>query len=341
MRSLLFAIFSILIMICSQTLLADDTPIDELEQIFEENGTLFDRLSTLESQGQKKYISDSLPPLASSIEKKFHKFQATLIRGAIVKKIDEINNNRLSIKKRIFVWGIVYEDNPREFIILDKAGTPRYTTSIEDIIPIQTDISINATPKNFIIFPQLEGPHTIDKIFKMDTYLSFGYESVNYEIAKEYNRGETSTSTAMRETIVAYFPFKFPIKPGIHISHQHGIGESTNYSYSWQSIELGPSFRYRMISGKDHTIDLTFFAGRSLYNVAEFEQEKMHITTNYFGLAIEDVISTKLGGFTLGVDIRYYDIKNQDSLVSTTSTAKEKRGSSIAIFIGKEIKLRL
>ncbi len=335
--SKLVTIFSAIILFQGNSAIA--APETDLGTLLKSNEKLIDRLDTLEKQGHQRYISKELPPLVSEVPEVTHKIQAALTKGALVKSLTD--KSYFYIKKRVFVWGLINEKNPYTFIVLDKDGNPKFETETRYVIPIKDDISIGANPLYFTPVKETVGSFTLNKKLNIRNYLSLGIENINYQIAKQYNGGEDSQTMATRGELRSYFPFKFPIIPGIALSFQRGLGNGETSSYSWMAFEIGPTFRYRAYSGKKHAIDLSLFAGRSLYYQAEFEDQVVGLQTNFAGLSIEDVYSTSYGGFTLGAEARIIDVKNTGSTVSQNIEERNMKSMSFALFVGKEINLSL
>ncbi|MCK5882982.1 MAG: hypothetical protein KAG61_04780 [Bacteriovoracaceae bacterium] len=312
---------------------------EELSSYFKKNHSLFERLYTLDAQGHNRYIPKDLPRLASEAPVTTHKVQIALIKGAIVK--DLISKKIYSIKKRVFAWALVNENAPYTFIVMDKSGNPVYQTHTRFVIPIKDDINIGAVPIHYTPYFKIEGPTTHDKSFKIENYLSFGFEKISYPIASQYNGDEETSTVATRVELRSYFPFKFPIRPGLALSFQRGIGSGPTSNHSWMAIELGPAFRYRAYQGAAHNIDLSLFGGRSLYYQAEFENQSVGLQSSFAGFAVEDVYHTKYGGFTAGLELRIFDVKNFDGTTEMDIKKRNQRSSSISLFFGKELNLSL
>lgn len=300
---------------------------------------LLERLEVLDAQGQKKLNSKRLAPLNHGQQGKANRVQAAIMKGALL--TDQQGINYYS-KKFFYVWGIIYEQNPYLFLVTNEQGDILYQTHTRYVVPIKNDLSLDPEPQIYQEVVHKPNRYTYDPSLKLEIVPHYGLETFSFESAKSYTGRSGGQSMGQRLGAEVLFKLPFPIKPGMLISAQNGMGEIEGDSYSYSFMDIGPTVKIRLA----RHFDLKLQAGKSLFFRATFDQQngeakQASYDATFWGAGIDYQFRTSWRPLIISALYRLYQLRPAESYETIDASNRGQNNTQIGVYLGLPLEFSL
>lgn len=300
---------------------------------------LLKRLEILDAQGQRQINLKRLAPLSDNDEGRANKIQAAVIEGAVL--IDPQGQNFFT-KKYLYVWGIVRENNPYIFYILNAQGEVAFQTHTRFIVPIRSDLSMDPTPQVYKEVVHTPNRYSYEKKLHFEVLPRLGVESMSFSSAQSYTGAAGGQSIGQRAELGLLFPINLPIKPGIFSSFQSGMGSSDNADFNYSSLDIGP-----MLQIKLHTkLLMTVSGGKSLFFRSNFtinngEQMTGSYDSTFGGVALDYRLDSSWGPFQVGIGYKLYTLNAAESTEPISASARHQQNTLFGLYLSRPVEFSL
>lgn len=279
-------------------------------------------------------------------------FRASLKSGAQLYSIN--GNNLVTTPRMMYVWAeekVVGED---VVFIYNKKNKIVYQTDSKYIIPIESDLDMDARPKIFKIeTPKENLTQAIDKNLRTNHLLSFHSQQLSDPFSASVfasylnlNRNLNLTANATALEYQFFLPWNFPIDFGIISNYVSGSWKKEALGMHWKSLNIGPiiqkNFEIRKIT-KIFNFRASLGIMKSLFfNLKSDEVEsKIEYSSLSTRLSLEALYKTAYG--TLGLGPNYslskYSLTSADRAVQIDSQALTIKTIGLSFLYSFEVDL--
>ncbi|MCB9060171.1 MAG: hypothetical protein H6622_01450 [Halobacteriovoraceae bacterium] len=276
-----------------------------------------------------------------TIRKGFEKFRAIVKKRSIL--VDLETGEPRKILKDIITYVKHVDLYSGRFYILDKDGTSRYITHVDNIYRANEITKIFPEVQDLSNYTSRQRYQDLNKTevdrFTVSNKLALFLNTTQSTFYSNYFDIDESRAAGIKLEYRGYYKWNFPLVYGalINVSRSYVIESLKSTKLSWDTINFGPVIRFPYYENDTAIFFLELNAQKSIYGNANYE-ESYSISEISFGIDFDFSFPiTKFNTdqlINLGIGARLSKTSVNDGPVAYTYPANSTQNFEISLYVG-------
>ena len=292
-----------------------------------------EKIHKIEKTGSKKYLPPS--PIIPRKKDFFNpeNYFGILNKNSLLENLE--TKKKIRALKKIYVKARPIVVGGNTAYILDKEGNKKYKTRIQNIVSIQDEVDMKASPALFsehVPRAQMEGD---DTTFPLSHTFSLFAESIDPHYFETLFQTNGANASSIRGDYRFYYRWDWPIHLGVNVGAERGNWDPNTIALDWTGLYYGFSVNYPIFTFKNMSYEVSAsFQKLALMNATVTGGGSIRFQGDSLSGNIQAVYKVPIGHLLIGLTFRETYLSVKESNVDLLQPDRKQSLESLGFKLG-------